>query len=386
MSATIFNIQKYIIKDYSLKFYENKKGASVVRGDVEIQGWYRNYEGEADFSWINLIGLNRIETIPELVKKSRGKWLIFVDSIERGKDIQQLLDETGIENRFIEARTKYDEDIKEDFQEIVQKEKFRKKVLIATSVLDNGVNIVDYELRNMVIMADTQEEFIQMLGRKRLLDEEKQNQDMLNLYILPKGEKEFRKKQTYFLDKIKFISTENIEDDTGVVLEKIIQSKPYYKNARLFGYVQEDSLHWNRILEEFQKNNDENIFLKKQAKWLEQPEEKIREVVSMAMENKKDIFRRTLNEAIEKIQVENPEGMDKKSFSIWKAEHREFLWYFMENQEGITENDKQYLGQTDRPLTVKKFEICMKNAKLPYYIEKTGEKEETRYKIRKISE
>ena len=39
--------------------------------------------------------------------------------------------------------------------------------MIATAVMDNGVSFHDTALRNMVIFADTKEEFIQMLGRKR---------------------------------------------------------------------------------------------------------------------------------------------------------------------------------------------------------------------------
>ncbi len=46
--------------------------------------------------------------------------------------------------------------------------------------MDNGISLEDEYLRNIVIMADTKETFIQMLGRKRI----KNNNEKLNLYIL----------------------------------------------------------------------------------------------------------------------------------------------------------------------------------------------------------
>lgn len=62
----------------------------------------------------------------------------------------------------------------------IVKEKRSKKILITTSVMDNGISLEDEYLRNIVIMADTKETFIQMLGRKRI----KNNNEKLNLYIL----------------------------------------------------------------------------------------------------------------------------------------------------------------------------------------------------------
>lgn len=50
---------------------------------------------------------------------------------------------------------------------VAVEEIFKQKVVVATSVMDNGISIHDIEMRNMVIIADTKEEFIQMLGRKR---------------------------------------------------------------------------------------------------------------------------------------------------------------------------------------------------------------------------
>ena len=50
--------------------------------------------------------------------------------------------------------------------------KFNCDVLITTSVLDNGVNIKDPDVKNIVLITDDEVEFKQMLGRKRFLAED----------------------------------------------------------------------------------------------------------------------------------------------------------------------------------------------------------------------
>lgn len=56
----------------------------------------------------------------------------------------------------------------EFWDSFIHNEKFNETVLIATSVLDCGVNIHDDAVRDIVIFADDPTAFMQMLGRKRL--------------------------------------------------------------------------------------------------------------------------------------------------------------------------------------------------------------------------
>lgn len=60
--------------------------------------------------------------------------------------------------------------------------------MITTSVMDNGINIKDSELRNIILMADTETEFIQMLGRKR------RDGEKFKLYIYQYDKKHFEKR------------------------------------------------------------------------------------------------------------------------------------------------------------------------------------------------
>ena len=70
-------------------------------------------------------------------------------------------------------------------ENIIKKEQFEQRVVIATKVLDNGVNIKDPQLKHIVIDAYEKTEFLQMLGRKRWINEE----DHAFLYIknIPEG-------------------------------------------------------------------------------------------------------------------------------------------------------------------------------------------------------
>ena len=60
---------------------------------------------------------------------------------------------------------------------------------------------------------------------------------------------------------------------------------------------------------------------------------------------------------------------------------KEGIWCFIKDQEGITDNDKKYLGQNDRPLSVEDFALCMKKAGLKYKVKVEVKKDQTRYII-----
>lgn len=131
---------------------------------------------------------------------SEEKWLIFTDSKEdgnyfkeklidiaqdRGQDFPKTFNLT--ETTFITSSSRKMKGLREfkTFENIISKERFEQRVVIATKVLDNGVNIKDPQLKHIVIDAYEKTEFLQMLGRKRWINEE----DRAFLYIknIPEG-------------------------------------------------------------------------------------------------------------------------------------------------------------------------------------------------------
>ena len=56
---------------------------------------------------------------------------------------------------------------------MILKNKFDSQILISTSVIDNGVSIIDKSVKNIVIISFDKISFLQKLGRKRLDENEK---------------------------------------------------------------------------------------------------------------------------------------------------------------------------------------------------------------------
>ena len=116
-----------------------------------------------------------------IASEGNGKWLIFVSTRKFGKTIQEEIDEKSGAPccTFISAESKssMDADERKMYNEIIENEGFSQKVLITTSVLDNGVNLRS-DVRHVAIDAFDRIQFLQMIGRVRIEHGEK-----LHLYI-----------------------------------------------------------------------------------------------------------------------------------------------------------------------------------------------------------
>lgn len=121
--------------------------------------------------------LREINSSPE-----DDKWLIFVSNKQDGANLKDKLGSKMC--TFIYS----DKKLLSGRKEIAINKSFDKKVLIATTVLDNGISIDDDLLKNIVIDTTDRVQLIQMLGRKRLKDGE-----CINLYIRDKIEDDFER-------------------------------------------------------------------------------------------------------------------------------------------------------------------------------------------------
>ena len=99
---------------------------------------------------------------------SHEKWLIFTDSKERGKAFGKTL---GSKCLYLDADSKSTA----DWNAIISAKRFEQQVLVTTSALDNGIDIIDPDVKNIAIVADNRTSLIQMMGRKRLGKGEKVN-------------------------------------------------------------------------------------------------------------------------------------------------------------------------------------------------------------------
>lgn len=147
------------------------------------------YDTNRDYSYLIPHTYNKQEQLIKQIHndKSKDKWLIFVASIQKGKDLLKELQEKNIDAVMI-YKGRRDKKSKEEFNNIITKEKFNCKVLITTKLLDNGVNIMDDKVKNIVVNSWSRENLIQMTGRIRFKSlKEAYN---INLYLDEKTHKQ----------------------------------------------------------------------------------------------------------------------------------------------------------------------------------------------------
>ncbi len=130
-----------------------------------------------NYSYIEPCFFKNNQDIVNIIKSdtSAYKYLICVDTREQGKLLQKALGDSICE--YIDAELKKST-MENTVTAIINDRKFDKKVLIATSFLDVGINLIDCNLTNIVIYSTDKTHFIQSIGRKRKLPQEK-----VTLYI-----------------------------------------------------------------------------------------------------------------------------------------------------------------------------------------------------------
>lgn len=127
------------------------------------------YDFARDYSGIDLKFIPTLDAIcPVIQEKPSEKFLIFTASKEEGK---RLAEKIGERAEYLDSSMK----TSETWERLVSTSCFEKQVLVTTSVTYNGVNMIDSDLRHIVIDAMTRTQLIQMLGRKRLKKGEKVN-------------------------------------------------------------------------------------------------------------------------------------------------------------------------------------------------------------------
>lgn len=210
MSATIDEVKRYLLN------YEEEKNRNWRKTNIyemltpafdehsllkEMRVF--EYKADIDFHYLDISVINNEKSdIIDLIKKSDSKsnWLIFVDNISFGMELKRELKhcfQDGLEvdekqNKnvvMLSSDYKEDEESVNKVNHVINENIFKAKVIISTSVMDNGINIKDPKLRNMIVIADNKVEFIQMLGRKR------DDGQRLKLYIIRQSRDFFAKRQ-----------------------------------------------------------------------------------------------------------------------------------------------------------------------------------------------
>lgn len=151
-----------------------------------------------NYSYINPFVYHEYTDLMPKIAESTDKWLIFVNTIAQGEELKATLNSRYGENTavFIHAENK-NKEAYEFYEELLTQEKVSVKVLIATTVIYNGVNIKDSELRNVVLPVATMSVIKQLIGRKRMTESE-----TLNVYFPLSSQSDIKKRFRRCLEKM----------------------------------------------------------------------------------------------------------------------------------------------------------------------------------------
>lgn len=177
--STDISMNKIMKSNHTIKIFisatmevVNKKINELV--DSLWGGKHYTYNQSLDYSYITPFIFHKDEDLINTIAKDQSddKWVIFVTGVDKGKTLQKLIPNSV----FVKSGS--------DTSEIVETNSFSQKVLISTSVLDNGINLKDSGIKNVVIYGIDRVKIIQMLGRVRFtaIDGAIYAND-LNLYI-----------------------------------------------------------------------------------------------------------------------------------------------------------------------------------------------------------
>ncbi|MGN0353157.1 MAG: DEAD/DEAH box helicase, partial [Roseburia sp.] len=177
------------------------------------------YQADNGYTYVRPIYFKRFEQLCERIEKTpqKEKWLIFVSSKKNGEEIKNCLKNRKIEcvtitadskKRKLKNTAKQPEEY-QVYQSIITDEKSPARVTISTSVLDNGVNLKDPQLKHIAILVMNPTMFLQMLGRKRCIAPD----DRVNVYFQMKDIGEIKAffnqnilKYVKFLVELRFVN------------------------------------------------------------------------------------------------------------------------------------------------------------------------------------
>lgn len=159
----------------------------------------------ADFSYFNCIAVEDPETIWSEIAKSSKKSIIFIDDKRYAEELKEELYKTwGVKKEEIYLLNSSIMDEKSTdivIRTLAVAHSVKPKILITTSVLDNGVSIHDIDVGNIVIATESKTNFIQMIGRIRT-----ENCVSCNLYVFPRPVSYYEKRLEQYAKKLELFS------------------------------------------------------------------------------------------------------------------------------------------------------------------------------------
>ena len=143
----------------------------------------KEYKLPFDYSFIRKLKFFfKDETMEKLIKSgisNGGKGIFFIQSAEKAYKLYSKYKKYCVFNCSSNNRTYYKYVDKDKIQNILINQRFEEQFLITTSCFDAGINIIDREVKHIIIDIVDIGSLTQCIGRKRIQDED----DKVTVYI-----------------------------------------------------------------------------------------------------------------------------------------------------------------------------------------------------------
>ena len=157
-----------------------------LRGYKKVETIDYKLDIEYDFNEVNFFYKdNTIEKLIDTFIENNEKAILFIQSAEKAYNIYKKYKKYCIFNcsKNNEKYYKYVDETKIekilDTEGFKKEDNFKENILITTTCLDAGVNIIDTDLHNIICDVKDYDVLIQCIGRKRIQNDK----DYLNIYI-----------------------------------------------------------------------------------------------------------------------------------------------------------------------------------------------------------
>lgn len=162
------------------------------------------YSTETDYAYVKPEILPDLESLISLIAESEKKTIVFLDDIEKGRELRSKIKEIKKERRVVCLSADTMDDLSQEDKKVMKTlcmaNRLECDVLITTSVLDNGISIHDPDVENIAIFTTAKSSFLQMLGRVRTESTKK-----VKLLLVPQEPGYWEQKERLLEDEVKEI-------------------------------------------------------------------------------------------------------------------------------------------------------------------------------------
>ena len=161
-----------------------------------------DYEIPLEYEFIeNLTFFYKDNALDRFVKgaiKTNNKAIIFIDSAKKAYELYQRYEKYCLFNCSRSNNQYYKYVKKNEITKMLEKEKFDKQILITTTAMDAGVNIIDNKVNNIICDVKDIGVLIQCMGRKRIQNKN----DKIELWVKAINNKQLGGMKTQLKRKI----------------------------------------------------------------------------------------------------------------------------------------------------------------------------------------